>query len=69
MLPGHEVLLPSMPSCKIHAWLRCVDLIQQAQLQSERFFGQPKLALDAVGGESAMRIADALEQVGNGGVV
>jgi hypothetical protein len=37
----------------------------QTQLQSERFFGKPKLALDAVGGESATRLADALEQVGS----
>jgi hypothetical protein len=38
-------------------------LCVQTQLQSERFFGKPKLALDAVGGESATRLADALEQV------
>jgi hypothetical protein len=35
----------------------------QMQLASERFFGKPKLALDAVGGDSAARLADALEQV------
>eukprot|EP00879_Flechtneria_rotunda_P012796 GHRR01013360.1.p1 GENE.GHRR01013360.1~~GHRR01013360.1.p1 ORF type:complete len:273 (+),score=134.77 GHRR01013360.1:1434-2252(+) len=36
----------------------------KAQLQSQRFFGRPKLALDAVGGDSATRLADALEQNG-----
>lgn len=35
----------------------------QVQLQAERFFGRPKLALDAVGADSAARLADALEQV------
>jgi hypothetical protein len=39
------------------------DLLQ-TQLQAHRFFGRPKLALDAVGGDSAGRIAEALEQVG-----
>eukprot|EP00775_Hariotina_reticulata_P002103 gene2103-2422_t len=36
----------------------------KTQLSALRFFGRPKLALDAVGGESAMRLADALEQEG-----
>lgn len=35
----------------------------QAQLQSHKFFGRPKLALDAVGGESAIRLAEALDEV------
>jgi hypothetical protein len=37
--------------------------VLQTQLQAHRFFGRPKLALDAVGGDSAGRIAEALEQV------
>jgi hypothetical protein len=38
----------------------------QTQLQAHRFFGRPKLAFDAVGGDSAGRIAEVLEQVGFG---
>ncbi|WIA11729.1 hypothetical protein OEZ85_011824 [Tetradesmus obliquus] len=33
----------------------------KTQLQAHRFFGRPKLAFDAVGGDSAGRIAEALE--------
>jgi hypothetical protein len=36
----------------------------QVALDSLRFFAKPKLALDAVGGESATRMAEALEQGG-----
>jgi hypothetical protein len=43
--------------------LRLHVALLQTQLQAHRFFGKPKLALDAVGGDSAGRIAEALEQV------
>jgi hypothetical protein len=46
-----------------HHSTTCLDAVLQTQLQAHRFFGRPKLALDAVGGDSAGRIAEALEQV------
>ena len=36
----------------------------QAELEKLHFFAKPKLALDAVGGSSALRIADTLAEVG-----
>lgn len=35
----------------------------QAELEKLRFFAKPKLALDAVGGSSSLRIADCLAEV------
>lgn len=35
----------------------------QASLESRRFFARPRLALDAVGGESGVRLAEALADV------
>lgn len=35
----------------------------QAELEKLKFFAKPKLALDAVGGPSAIRIADTLAEV------
>lgn len=35
----------------------------QEELEALKFFGKPKLALDAVGGSSAARMADALQEV------
>jgi hypothetical protein len=35
----------------------------QVALRSDKFFAAPLLALDAVGGDSAIRLADTLQQV------
>lgn len=42
---------------------RKVLLVLQAQLEANKFFAHPKLALDAVGGASAARLADTLCEV------
>jgi trans-2-enoyl-CoA reductase len=34
----------------------------KAQLEKNKYFAKPKLALDAVGGHSAVRLADALTE-------
>ncbi len=38
----------------------------QEELDKLKFFAKPKLALDAVGGASAVRLSDALSEVGDG---
>jgi trans-2-enoyl-CoA reductase len=37
---------------------------RKAALEAQRFFGRPRLALDAVGGASAARLAEALSDGG-----
>lgn len=41
----------------------CVVWGVQLELERLRFFARPKLALDAVGGDSALRLAEALADV------
>ena len=36
----------------------------QAELDKQKFFAKPKLALDCVGGNSTVRLSDALAAVG-----
>lgn len=43
--------------------LSIVHALVQTVLESMKFFSKPKLALDAVGGSSAARLADALVEV------
>ena len=38
-------------------------LASQVELEKLKFFAKPRLALDAVGGTSALRIADTLAEV------
>lgn len=38
--------------------------MMQVQLDQHRFFSKPKVALDSVGGESGVRLVEALSQVG-----
>ena len=42
----------------VHKWL-----LLQAELDKQKFFAKPKLALDCVGGTSCVRLSDALAQV------
>ncbi len=42
----------------------CLPCAIQEELDKLKFFAKPKLALDAVGGASAVRLSDALSEVG-----
>jgi hypothetical protein len=59
MLAAFPPFKPGLVGCS----LRPLIMATQTQLCALNFFGRPKLALDAVGGDSAVRLADALEQV------
>ncbi|KDD72955.1 hypothetical protein H632_c2697p1, partial [Helicosporidium sp. ATCC 50920] len=72
--PARTSLEPPSPgvSLKTHRWLRGLGASHvladtgslRARLEAVRFFARPKVALDAVGGASASRLADALTDGG-----
>ena len=58
---------PTHPPTPHHHHRTCTPPSLQAELNKAKFFARPKLALDAVGGASAARLADALQQQEGGG--